>query len=96
MVARGSKLESKPELSYTEGLPCQAEGLGFIVPVAGSHSGCPGRGRSRARAEPDRGGRSPGTDGLRTACVPGAWTESRAGLSDSTVRKSLPWERGPR
>ena len=37
-----------------------------------------------------------GQKGLGPACVPGAWTMSRTGLSDSTCRKSLPREKGPR
>lgn len=37
-----------------------------------------------------------GTARARPACVPGAWTVSRTGLSDSRLRKSLPREKGPR
>lgn len=34
--------------------------------------------------------------GLCPACVPGAWTVSRTGFNYSTLRKSLPREKGPR
>lgn len=80
MAARGSKLENKPGLSDTEGPPGQAEGLGVVVLVVGSHSRWLGRGRSRAKAEPQKekwqkswhGGPSPGLVAQPVCQVPGS------------------------
>ena len=65
------------------------------------------QGRSMSRAGPQKerwekywhGGPAPervAQPELCPACMPGAWTVSRIGLSDSTLRKLLPREKGPR